>query len=105
MYLIEVPEHLADKLSELPIFARSVSLERAINHALDAEGWPSSGTEACNYWYVNIWTRAGELAGHVGPIAGASAAQRVARSWQTSGATAEHSRTPLGKALTNPHQP
>jgi hypothetical protein len=105
MYFIDVPDALADKLAELPVFARSGSLERAINRALDAAGWPGILADpACNYYYVNIWNRTGELAGHVGPIAGASRAQEVARSWQKSGAIADHSRNPLGKPLTNGHR-
>lgn len=105
MHLIDLPDHIASRLDELPLSARGRSFERAINKALDDAGWPGYAVAHPSYWYVNIWNRHGDLAGHVGPIAFASKAEGIAKSWQQTGAIASASRVGLGQPLTNPHAP
>ena len=112
IYYLElaVSQAILDHLNTLPLGARRFALERAINRALDAEGWPQGdrGTIAipASYWYVTVWKRdTYQLRGHVGPIVDEGAAKRAARSWSTAGFIAEPGRFPKGPCLTNPLNP
>lgn len=104
MYFIEVPEHIADRLDEYPTSVRGSRLEKAINRALDASGWPGvidAESMASDHWYVTIWNRRGKLLGHVGPVAGRTQADRVEASWRRDGYGARTSRAQVGNPLTN----
>lgn len=103
MYLIEVPEHIADTLDAFPLSVRGNRLERAINRALDASGWPNynADTIAADVWYVTVWNRHGKLLGHVGPILGKGKGDAVSASWRKDGYFTEVTRREVGVALTN----
>lgn len=103
-FWIPLSEELSSRLSELPVFRQQVLIERAIEQALDAEGWPRAerGTVAVGayHWYI-VLSRHGEVRGHVGPIVGKEAAQRCALSWREGGTRAKLTRMPVGPCLTN----
>lgn len=106
---IPVPDDLAARLDALPVarrglLARRRAFEAAVHAALDAEGWPNGGRGEipipCTYWFVNL-RRRGEPIGHVGPLPSKDDADRVARSWRSTGTRAFVSRTAIGACLTN----
>lgn len=107
-YRIDITEDIATKLDTRGGSQADAAraLERAINRALDAEGWPKDGRGRIAipiaYWYVIVWNRHGELHGHVGPIHEAERARRTAQSWQSAGYRAKCSPHAIGKPLTNP---
>lgn len=107
---IPVPDDLAARLDAITAGRRSGLMERrrafesAVHAALDAEGWPNGGRGEiaipCVYWFVNL-RRRGEQLGHVGPLPSKDDAERVAKSWRSTGARASVSRTAIGACLTN----
>jgi hypothetical protein len=106
LHWIDVPEHVLDRICDLPLSTQRKALERAIHRALDEAGWPrcegDDDSGPVPYWFVVISDRrTARIRGHVGPISSEGDAQRVARSWKQSGASTRISLAPVGPALTN----
>lgn len=105
-YQVPITDDISAKLDEYPVAARNRVLERAIDRALDAHGWPAGERGAmaiaASYWYVTVIDpQPLRVRGHVGPIPDAERAKRVAASWRQTGCIARMGRTPDGPPLTN----
>lgn len=102
---IEVPELVSERIGDVPLARARVRLERAIEAALDAEGWPKGDRGGvavpASYWFVNIRDKYKSVKGYVGPIPDFAQARRVRDSWQGAQYRAAVERLPVGPALTN----